>query len=282
MSEFTHTPPAGEAGGARRDGEFRHTPAGAGGDRYSTGARAAGGDQYSTEPLRARVYARAADAPENDGAGAGGGGGGGGGGSAGGGAGAGSPPGAAGDPGGRAGAHATGVAEGASGEADGAPAGNGGDAVEVEGDLDELLKLTAQRDEYLSLAQRTQADFENYKKRIAREATQAVQRGVGKLAKELLPALDNLDRAIAAAPAGDPLLEGVRLVRSEISAALARVGVESFSPLGEQFDPSLHEAVATMQQPEGGAASGTVAEVYQDGYRLGEAILRPARVVVAA
>ena len=180
---------------------------------------------------------------------------------------------------GDAGARATGVADGAP---DGAPAGIGGDAVEVEGDIGELLKLTAQRDEYLSLAQRTQADFENYKKRVAREAAQAVERGVGKLAKELLPALDNLDRAIAAAPAGDPLLEGVRLVRSDISAALARVGVESFSPVGEQFDPTLHEAVATMPQPEGGAASGTVAEVYQDGYRLGEAIIRPARVVVAA
>ncbi|HEX4562972.1 MAG TPA: nucleotide exchange factor GrpE, partial [Solirubrobacteraceae bacterium] len=159
---------------------------------------------------------------------------------------------------------------------------DGGEAAEVEGDLDELMRLTAQRDEYLSLAQRTQADFENYKKRVAREARQAVERGISKLAKELLPALDNLDRAIAAAPSGDPLLEGVQLVRSDISAALARVGVESYSPAGERFDPTLHEAVSTLQQPEGGAASGTVVEVFQDGYRLGETIIRPARVVVAA
>jgi molecular chaperone GrpE len=164
---------------------------------------------------------------------------------------------------------------------DGAAA-SGGDASEVEGDLAQLMKLTAQRDEYLSLAQRTQADFENYKKRVAREAKQAVERGVVKLAKELLPALDNLDRAIAAAASGDPLLEGVRLVRAEISAALARVGVEPFSPLGEPFDPAVHEAVATLEQPEDGAASGTVTEVYQDGYRLDETIIRPARVVVAA
>src|SRR5207302_8186167 len=113
----------------------------------------------------------------------------------------------------------------------------------------------------------------------AREAAQALGRGVCKLAKELLPALDSLDRAIGSAESEDPLLEGVRLVRAELQAALARAGVESFSPLGETFDPSLHEAVASVEQPENGAASGTVAEVFQDGYRLGETIITPARVV---
>ncbi|HEX5853192.1 MAG TPA: nucleotide exchange factor GrpE, partial [Solirubrobacteraceae bacterium] len=78
------------------------------------------------------------------------------------------------------------------------------------------------------------------------------------------------------------LLEGVRLVRSELAGALARAGIESFSPAGEPFDPALHEAVATAEQPEGGAASGTVVEVYQSGYRLRDSIIRPARVVVAA
>jgi molecular chaperone GrpE len=164
----------------------------------------------------------------------------------------------------------------------GAPSGDADGATDVQGDIDELVALTAQRDDYLALAQRTQADFENYKKRVARDAAQALGRGVCKLAKELLPALDSLDRAIAAAASEDPLLEGVRLVRAELAAALARAGVESFSPLGEAFDPSLHEAVATAPQAENGAASGTVAEVFQDGYRLGETIIRPARVVVAA
>ena len=105
------------------------------------------------------------------------------------------------------------------------------------------------------------------------------------LAKELLPALDNLDRALEEADAkggSDALLDGVRLVRSELAGALARAGIESFSPVGEPFDPSLHEAVATAEQPPGGASSGTVVEVYQAGYRLGGAIMRPARVVVAA
>jgi molecular chaperone GrpE len=107
------------------------------------------------------------------------------------------------------------------------------------------------------------------------------------LAKELLPALDNLDRALADVPTSegggeDPLLAGVRLVRSELSAALARAGIESFSPVGEAFDPSLHEAVATADCSADGAPSGTVVEVYQSGYRLGESVIRPARVVVAA
>lgn len=162
----------------------------------------------------------------------------------------------------------------------------------IEDELDELVKTAAERDQYLALAQRTQADFENYRKRVARDAAAAQERGVAKLAKELLPALDNLDRAIDAAtpkgtPSGaqagdseDPLLAGVRLVRSEISAALARLGIEAFAPLGEVFDPNLHEAVA--QQPVEGATSGAVAEVFQNGYRMGETVIRPARVLVAA
>jgi molecular chaperone GrpE len=158
---------------------------------------------------------------------------------------------------------------------------NGGGA-EVAGDLDELVKTAAERDEYLALAQRTQADFENYRKRVARESASAQARGAVMLAKELLPALDNLDRALEAAAKDDPLLDGVRIVRSELAAALARTGIESFSPAGEPFDPAVHEAVATSAQQADGAAAGTVVEVYQPGYRFGETIIRPARVVVAA
>jgi molecular chaperone GrpE len=156
------------------------------------------------------------------------------------------------------------------------------EASEIEGELDELVKTSKQRDDYLALAQRTQADFENYRKRVARDAAAARDRGVGSLAKELLPALDNLDRALDGAADDDPLLQGVRLVRNELKAALARAGIESFCPLGEAFDPAVHEAVATAPQADGGSPSGSVVEVYQDGYRLGESILRPARVVVAA
>jgi molecular chaperone GrpE len=154
------------------------------------------------------------------------------------------------------------------------------DAAELEGDLDELEILAAKRDEYLALAQRTQADFENYRKRVARDAAAAAGRGIAKLAKELLPALDNLDRALDAAAQDDPLLDGVRLVRGELSAGLGRLGIESFGAAGDTFDPVEHEAVA--QQPVEGAESGSVVEVYQPGYRLGASIIRPARVLVAA
>ena len=155
------------------------------------------------------------------------------------------------------------------------------EAAAVEADLDELRAKAAQRDEYLAIAQRTQADFENYRKRMAREVSLAEGRGVTRLAKELLPALDNLDRAIAAAPSGqDSLTEGFRLVHAELTAALARLGIEGYAPKGEPFDPNQHEAMAQHQVE--GAASGTVVEVYQPGYRLNDTILRPARVVVAA
>jgi molecular chaperone GrpE len=162
-----------------------------------------------------------------------------------------------------------------------------GNLAEIEEDLDtpfgaqsELVAVSAQRDEYLALAQRTQADFENYRKRVARESAAAQERGVAKLARELLPALDNLDRALDAAEEEDPLLAGVRLVRSELAAALGRVGIESFSPAGEPFDPAQHEAI--VQQPVEGFEPGSVAEVYQPGYRLNGTTIRPARVVVAA
>src|SRR5439155_8079393 len=136
----------------------------------------------------------------------------------------------------------------------------------LKGDVDELVAVAAQRDEYLALAQRTQADFENYRKRVAKESIAAQERGVSRLAEELLPALDNLDRALEEAEAAaeregreDPLLEGLRLVRSELHAALARMGIECFAPKGPVFDPTEHEAMA--QQPVSGAQSGTVVEV---------------------
>jgi molecular chaperone GrpE len=153
---------------------------------------------------------------------------------------------------------------------------------QLERDLDELAAKAQKADEYLELAQRTRADFENYRKRAAREAAAAQARGVAKVVRELLPAVDNLDRAVAALGAasnGDELVAGVKLVHAEVIAAIARAGVERFCPEGERFDPELHEAVA--QQPVEGAEPGTVVEVYQCGYRLGDFVIRPARVLVA-
>ena len=146
----------------------------------------------------------------------------------------------------------------------------------------ELRERADKADAYLDLAQRTQADFDNYRKRMTREVRAAEARGIGKLARELLPALDNLERAIAAVESSDPdhhLSKGVRLLSAELSAALGRTGIQGFSPDGEVFDPVQHEAVA--QQPVEGAEPGTVVQVLQSGYRLNEAILRPARVIVA-
>jgi molecular chaperone GrpE len=154
----------------------------------------------------------------------------------------------------------------------------------VDVDIDVLQAKAAKADEYLGLAQRTQADFENFRKRSARDASLATQRGATKLAKELLPAVDNLERALEHAPeaSGDSeeaFLAGIKHVQSDLIAALQRAGIERYSPEGEPFDPTLHEAVA--QQPVDGFAPGTVVEVFQRGYRIGENVVRPARVVVA-
>ena len=142
---------------------------------------------------------------------------------------------------------------------------------------------------YLELAKRTQADFENYRKRMARENAVAADRGAARLAKELLPALDHLELALKAAspettqqgsPAGTgDVIKGFAMVRDELLAGLGKAGIQAFSPQGEQFDPNQHEAMA--QRPADEAEPGTVLEVYQQGYRVNGAVLRPARVVVA-
>jgi molecular chaperone GrpE len=129
------------------------------------------------------------------------------------------------------------------------------------------------------VAHRKAAEFENYRKRMARENAQASARGTAKLAKELLPALDHLELALKAAEGHQDVIKGFALVRDELVAAFERAGIQRFSPTGEPFDPNEHEAMA--QQPSEEAESGTVLEVYQQGYRIDGAVLRPARVVVA-
>ena len=151
----------------------------------------------------------------------------------------------------------------------------------VEADLRERAEKS---DQYLALAQRTQADFENYRKRTTRDVRAAEMRGMSRLARELLPALDNLDRALAAVETSRQdqehhLTQGIRLVQSELTAALARTGIEGYTPKGERFDPEQHEAVA--QHAVAGTEPGTIVEVLQSGYRLNDAVLRPARVIVA-
>jgi molecular chaperone GrpE len=152
---------------------------------------------------------------------------------------------------------------------------------QVEQDLDELTAAKRERDEYLELAQRTRADFENYRKRVAKESAEATARGKADLAKQLLPVVDNLERALAAAEA-EPgsLAKGVELILDELRGKLSDAGVESYDPLGERFDPELHEALST--RPDEGADAGQVLETLEKGYRLNGQVLRPARVVVSA
>ena len=142
------------------------------------------------------------------------------------------------------------------------------------------------RDRYL----RAVAELDNVRKRARREVGAAESRGVARLARELLPALDDFERALAAAEAQPEnrdhhLTDGIRLVQSQLLGALKRVGIEPDAPKGERFDPHVHEALAS--QPVEGAESGTIVEVLTAGYRLqdrggDEVLLRPAKVVVAA
>ncbi len=135
-----------------------------------------------------------------------------------------------------------------------------------------------QPEDYLALAQRIQADFENYRKRAAREAAAAGERAKSGLVRELLPIVDNLERALASAEDGEQhLAEGVRLVHSELIAVLERNGIEQFDPSGDKFDPSEHEALSVRN----GGEPGVVVEVVERGYRANGTVLRPARVVVS-
>ena len=133
-------------------------------------------------------------------------------------------------------------------------------------------------EDYLALAQRIQADFENYRKRVARETAAAGERARSGLVRELLPIVDNLERALASAEEGEQhLAQGVRLVHSELIAVLERNGVEQFDPVGDKFDPSEHEALSVTSDGE----PGLVVQVVERGYRSNGTILRPARVVVS-
>jgi molecular chaperone GrpE len=143
-------------------------------------------------------------------------------------------------------------------------------AAELEAAKDRLLRL--------------QADFENFRRRAAKERLEAEQYGHQNLVKDLLTAVDNLDRAIDHARRSDSgdlesLLQGVELVRRDLGAALTRHGVAAIEAAGQPFDPSLHEAM--QQVPDDSVAPNTVVEELQKGYRLRDRLLRPARVIVS-
>jgi molecular chaperone GrpE len=159
------------------------------------------------------------------------------------------------------------------------------EAVEAGAAPDSAEALQVKADEYRELAQRVQADFENYKKRMLREQTHVIERASERVVREVLPVIDDLDRTIAASEAeeGDVRTEhlagAVRAVREKLLAALAKESVEVIDPVGEPFDPTYHEAM--MQVTRDDLDEQTVAEVYEKGYRMHDKLIRPARVVVS-
>ena len=163
----------------------------------------------------------------------------------------------------------------------------------VEGDLAALVEdARNQRDEYLQLAQRTKADFDNYRKRMAAESQAQVERGRLEVVSGVIGAIDNIERVLEAAgidqaaalegqlPADAPVTtQGVIVSYRDLSQVLKKAGVEAFDSKGEVFDPNLHEALQAL--PAEGVESGVVIEEMQKGYRAGENVIRHARVVVS-
>jgi molecular chaperone GrpE len=152
----------------------------------------------------------------------------------------------------------------------------------VESLRDQLATVEQERDQFRDLAQRTRADFENYQKRATRDAAQERRYAHGSLAQDLLPVLDNLERAAAAAKQAEdngPLAQGVNLVLSQFLDLLRRHGITPIEAAGQPFDPNLHQAV--MQRPSGEHVPNTVLEVLEKGFKIHDRVLRPARVVVS-
>ncbi len=155
---------------------------------------------------------------------------------------------------------------------------------EPQGSLSELLERVGEaevrRDEYLADLQRLAAEFENYRKRAARDQERLVAHAHERLVRELLPVLDDLERALEAVERHEEaaLVDGVKLVEQSLRKALEREGLREISTDGS-FDPHIHEALLT--KAEEGAQPGSVLEVVQRGYRLGDRVVRPARVIVS-
>ncbi len=171
----------------------------------------------------------------------------------------------------------------------GEPAGAGAPAATPGEDVDSAEEAQAEQappeePDYKDLYLRASADMDNLRKRARRDVGLAQDRGIAKLAKELLPAIDNLERAMQAAMAAgessQDVTQGLRLVQAELVAALGRAGITVEDPKGQPFDPHRHEALA--QAPTEGVEAGIVVEAYQPGYVLGETVLRAARVVVSS
>jgi molecular chaperone GrpE len=164
------------------------------------------------------------------------------------------------------------------------PGAAGGDSpaegvLSVEAQLDDLRRKS---ETYLDLAQRAQADFANYKRRTVQELEQKIRDANAALITQLLPVLDDLDRALAHVPpdiAEHSWPQGISLISQKFGNLLTQQGLEPIGEEGDIFDPRIHEAVAYEAHPV--YDEGQVASVYRTGYRLRDRVLRPAQVVVA-
>lgn len=148
---------------------------------------------------------------------------------------------------------------------------------DLEKELEEAKKLS---DEYLNMAQRVQADFDNFRRRNKDVRADSFEDGAREFIKTILPVMDNLERALDVESSDEKLHEGVAMVYRQLNDALEKRGVQAVSRLGEKFDPNLENAV--MQGDESEGEPGTVCAVFQKGYRMGDAVLRHAMVKVVA
>jgi molecular chaperone GrpE len=154
--------------------------------------------------------------------------------------------------------------------------------LKAKGEMQDVLAQTQKeaKDMFDRLT-RVSADFDNFKKRVGREKDDAIKFGNEKAFKEIIPVVDNLRRALLAAPEGDSVfVEGVKLVSKQLEDALGRFGVVGFDSLGQPFDPARHEAVGS--RPDDAFATNLVCEEYQRGYVLHDRLLRPALVIVSS
>ena len=158
------------------------------------------------------------------------------------------------------------------------------DGASVQTEIDDLQKqleaAKKQSDEYLNMAQRVQADFDNFRRRNNAVRAEAYEDGARAFIKTILPVMDNLERALAAESADAALHEGVSMVHRQLSEALEKRGVTVIDCAGEKFDPRLEDAVMQADASEG--EPGTVCLVLQKGYQLGDVVLRHAMVKVVA
>jgi molecular chaperone GrpE len=153
---------------------------------------------------------------------------------------------------------------------------------ESPGDGQDIDEVRRQRDEFFEQLQRARADFLNYQKRARLQADADRRYAVGSLATDLLPVLDNLERATEAArgaAGAESIISGLDLVSRQLLGALGKHGIEPIEALGQPFDPNLHEAL--MQQPDPDHPEGTVVAELGRGYRIQDRVLRPSKVAVS-